>query len=164
MVAESDSEEAGKKFYDEAGKFHWSGESSDSSGSDDDGNAKDGIKDKVSKKKHAKKQNANSDEEDCSFDEGVDSASYSDDVSGVWSLKSDDEDGQQKTTTEAVGRRIAVKQLDWDSISAKDILSLFRSFCQGSISKVEKVVIYPSKFGKERMERDTLYGPPKEMF
>ena len=29
---------------------------------------------------------------------------------------------------------------------------------------VEKVEIHPSKFGLERMERDTLYGPPKEMF
>lgn len=29
---------------------------------------------------------------------------------------------------------------------------------------VEKVEIYPSKFGKEAMERDILYGPPKEMF
>ena len=29
---------------------------------------------------------------------------------------------------------------------------------------IEKVEIYPSKFGKEQMERDILYGPPKEMF
>lgn len=159
-AVESDSDEVGKKFYDENGKFHWSGESSDSSDSDPEN---DVVKDKV-KKKHAKKEEGDSEEEEASFDEGVDSASYSDDVSGVWSLKSDDEDGKQKTTTEAVGRRIAVKQLDWDSISALDILSLFRSFCKGSVSQVQKVEIYPSKFGKERMERDTLYGPPKEMF
>ena len=29
---------------------------------------------------------------------------------------------------------------------------------------INKVEIYPSKFGKEQMERDILYGPPKEMF
>ena len=30
--------------------------------------------------------------------------------------------------------------------------------------QVEKVEIYPSKFGMEHMERDSLLGPPKEMF
>ncbi len=29
---------------------------------------------------------------------------------------------------------------------------------------VEKVEVHPSQFGKEAMERDILYGPPKEMF
>ena len=29
---------------------------------------------------------------------------------------------------------------------------------------IEKVEIHYSKFGKEQMERDVLYGPPKEMF
>ena len=52
-----------------------------------------------------------------------------------------------------VGKRIAVKQLDWDSISAVDLFSLFQSFCSvsGSSSSmaIEKVEIYPSKFGKE---------------
>ena len=64
------------------------------------------------------------------------------------------------------GKRIAVKQLDWDSISAVDLLNIFQSFCRVSATtmSVEKVEIYPSKFGKEAMERDILYGPPKEMF
>jgi len=45
-----------------------------------------------------------------------------------------------------------------------DLLALFRSFCKTSNSQVLKVEIFPSKFGKEQMERDSLYGPPKEMF
>ena len=62
------------------------------------------------------------------------------------------------------GKRIAVKQLDWDSISAIDLFSLFQSFCNKASMGIEKVEIFPSKFGKEAMERDVLYGPPKEMF
>jgi len=62
------------------------------------------------------------------------------------------------------GKRVAVKQLDWDSVSATDLLALFRSLCKTSSMQVEKVEIYPSKFGIEQMERDSLFGPPKEMF
>ena len=29
---------------------------------------------------------------------------------------------------------------------------------------VSKVEIYPSLYGLEQMKRDTLYGPPKEVF
>ena len=65
---------------------------------------------------------------------------------------------------EATGKRIAVKKLDWDSISAVDLLALFQSFCTKAGSSIEKVEIYPSQFGKEQMERDIMYGPPKEMF
>jgi len=82
-----DSEEAGGKYYDEDGKFHWSGASSSSSESEEEL-----VRDKP-KKKHAKKkaESSNSDAEEVedSFNEDVDSATYSDDVSGVWSLKSD---------------------------------------------------------------------------
>jgi hypothetical protein len=58
-----------------------------------------------------------------------------------------------------------VTNLDWDSISATDLLVLFTSFCStlqtGSISRVQ---IYPSLFGIEQMKKDTLLGPPKELF
>lgn len=59
-----------------------------------------------------------------------------------------------------VGHRIAVTNLDWDSISAVDLLSLFTSFCHGSSNMaISKVEIYPSEFGKTMMQRDSLYGP-----
>ena len=56
--------------------------------------------------------------------------------------------------------------LDWDSISAVDLLALFNSLCtQSSASmRIDKVEIYPSQFGIEQMRNDSLYGPPKEMF
>jgi len=59
----------------------------------------------------------------------VDSATYSDSVSGVWSLKDEEEAAAQTGTQIVEGKRIAVKQLDWDSINATDLLALFRSFC-----------------------------------
>ena len=114
-----------------------------------------------------KKKNL-SDESSDGEQENYDSASYSDDVSGVWSLHSNNEDVQDAAISaeQVKGKRIAVKQLDWDSISATDLLALFQSFCTKSAGSmaINKVEIYPSKFGKEQMERDILYGPPKEMF
>jgi hypothetical protein len=67
---------------------------------------------------------------------------------------------------ESVGSRLAVTNLDWDAISAIDLLVLFRSFCHtvGASASIDKVQIYPSLFGIEQMKRDTLYGPPKEIF
>ena len=62
--------------------------------------------------------------------------------------------GRPDQAVEVSGKRIAVKKLDWDSISAVDLLALFQSFCTKSGMAVEKVEIYPSQFGKEQMERD----------
>lgn len=159
----SSDEDAGKKFYDSDGNFQWAGESS----SDSD---VDGQKDKAKKsKKKAKKEKDEEEDDDAEESEDevdYDSASYSDELSGVWSL---DEEAKQEeevaeTNVEATGKRIAVRKLDWDSISAIDLLALFQSFCTKGGMAVEKVEIYPSKFGKEQMERDILYGPPKDMF
>ena len=53
--------------------------------------------------------------------------------------------------------------MDWDNINAVDILAIFNSLCKGDMV-VLKVDIYPSLYGIEQMEKDTLYGPPKELF
>jgi len=53
--------------------------------------------------------------------------------------------------------------MDWDNLNATDILALFSSLCKGDMF-IKKVEIYPSLFGLEQMKRDTLYGPPKELF
>jgi len=55
-----------------------------------------------------------------------------------------------------------VTNLDWDAIGGKDIFVLFSSFC--TTGTIEKVEIYPSLFGTEQMARDSMYGPPKELF
>ncbi|TPR04950.1 Myb-like DNA-binding domain family protein [Aspergillus niger] len=59
--------------------------------------------------------------------------------------------------------RIAVVNLDWDNIRAEDLMAVFSSFAPTG-GKVLKVAVYPSEFGKERMEREETEGPPREIF
>ena len=62
-----------------------------------------------------------------------------------------------------VTSRLAVVNLDWDNIRAADLLAVFSSFLPRGGS-IRRVAIYPSQFGKERMEREDVEGPPKELF
>jgi hypothetical protein len=62
-----------------------------------------------------------------------------------------------------VSERIAVVNLDWDNIRSADLMAVFSSFVKPG-GKIRKISIYPSEFGKERMEREELEGPPKEIF
>ncbi|KAI1122436.1 hypothetical protein F5Y10DRAFT_75210 [Nemania abortiva] len=72
-------------------------------------------------------------------------------------------DEQNNIEIGEITKRIAVVNLDWDNIKASDLMVLFSSFVpQGG--RIEKVSIYPSEFGKERMRREEIEGPPKEIF
>ncbi|KAL1962906.1 hypothetical protein VTN77DRAFT_9084 [Rasamsonia byssochlamydoides] len=62
-----------------------------------------------------------------------------------------------------VTNRIAVVNLDWDNIRAEDLMAVFSSFAPPG-GRILRVSIYPSEFGKERMEREEMEGPPKEIF
>ena len=62
-----------------------------------------------------------------------------------------------------VSSRIAIVNLDWDNIRAVDLMAVFRSFAP-DIGRILKVSVYPSEFGKERMQREETEGPPKEIF
>uniref|UniRef100_A0A8C8LVH3 ESF1 RRM domain-containing protein n=1 Tax=Oncorhynchus tshawytscha TaxID=74940 RepID=A0A8C8LVH3_ONCTS len=54
--------------------------------------------------------------------------------------------------SEEVTQRLAVCNMDWDRMKAKDLLALFNSFKpKGGV--VLSVKIYPSEFGKERTQR-----------
>lgn len=59
--------------------------------------------------------------------------------------------------------RLAVVNLDWDNIRAVDLMAVFSSFTPGN-GRILKISIYPSEFGKERMVREEMEGPPKEIF
>lgn len=81
-------------------------------------------------------------------------------------------------------KRIAVVNLDWDNVRAIDLYKVFDSVLSSSASSlvegtalgsrkskskiakgsVESVKIYPSDFGKKRMEREEKEGPPVEIF
>ncbi len=62
-----------------------------------------------------------------------------------------------------VTKRIAVVNLDWDNIRAADLYAVFSSFLAGG-GRIEKLAVYKSEFGKERMEREEMEGPPREIF
>lgn len=59
--------------------------------------------------------------------------------------------------------RLAVVNLDWDNIRAADLMAVFSSFTPAN-GRILKISIYPSEFGRERMEREEMEGPPKEIF
>lgn len=62
-----------------------------------------------------------------------------------------------------VSSRIAIVNLDWDNIRALDLMAVMSSFVRPG-GKVKKISVYQSEFGKERMEREQMEGPPKEIF
>lgn len=70
--------------------------------------------------------------------------------------QADVEDGE-------VTKRFAIVNLDWDFIKSPDLMALMSSFVPKG-GRIKKVSIYPSEFGKERMQREELEGPPKEIF
>jgi hypothetical protein len=73
---------------------------------------------------------------------------------------------QEEATAVPMGevtKRIAVVNLDWDNIRATDLFAVFQSFCSGG-GRIEHLAVYKSEFGKERMEREEMEGPPREIF
>ncbi|RAL61121.1 hypothetical protein DID88_010460 [Monilinia fructigena] len=70
---------------------------------------------------------------------------------------------QQAVEMGEVSSRIAVVNLDWDNIRSVDLMAVFQSFVKPG-GKIHKISIYQSEYGKERMEREELEGPPKEIF
>lgn len=59
--------------------------------------------------------------------------------------------------------RLAVMNLDWDAIRADDIFTLANAF-KPQIGRIISCQVYPSSFGKERMQRESVEGPAKEIF
>ena len=61
--------------------------------------------------------------------------------------------------------RIAAVNLDWDHVTAGHLFRIAASALpDGGSAKVLRVTVYPSDFGRERMEREDREGPPKELF
>ncbi|KAF1927965.1 uncharacterized protein M421DRAFT_92804 [Didymella exigua CBS 183.55] len=62
-----------------------------------------------------------------------------------------------------ISSRLAAVNMDWDNIRASDILAVANSFVPAD-GRILNVVIYPSEFGMERMQREEIEGPPREIF
>ncbi|KAF2180061.1 hypothetical protein K469DRAFT_673326 [Zopfia rhizophila CBS 207.26] len=62
-----------------------------------------------------------------------------------------------------VTSRLAAVNMDWDNIRATDIMAVAESFVPTD-GRIPSVVIYPSEFGLERLQREELEGPPREIF
>ncbi|CAI4059024.1 pre-rRNA-processing protein ESF1 SKDI_04G5750 [Saccharomyces kudriavzevii IFO 1802] len=62
-----------------------------------------------------------------------------------------------------VSKTLAVVNLDWDHVKSEDLMITFSSFVPRG-GKIERIAIFPSEFGRERMEREEVEGPPKELF
>ena len=60
-------------------------------------------------------------------------------------------------------RRFAVVNMDWDNLKAVHLLSVFAAF-KPDTGVIKSVTVYPSEFGKQRMEIEDTQGPPKELF
>ncbi|KAH6659346.1 hypothetical protein BKA67DRAFT_544187 [Truncatella angustata] len=72
-------------------------------------------------------------------------------------------DEQADVEVGEVTKRFAIVNLDWDHIKSSDLMALMSSFVPKG-GRIDKVSIYPSEFGKGRMQREELEGPPKELF
>ncbi|KAH6614152.1 hypothetical protein C7974DRAFT_71967 [Boeremia exigua] len=62
-----------------------------------------------------------------------------------------------------ISSRLAAVNMDWDNIRASDIMAVANSFVPAD-GRILNVLIYPSEFGMERMQREEIEGPPREIF
>lgn len=74
-----------------------------------------------------------------------------------------DIDNQSQPEVGEPSSTLAVVNLDWDHVKSSDLMITFASFVPRG-GKIEKICIFPSEFGKERMQREEVEGPPREIF
>ncbi|OAQ65997.1 pre-rRNA processing protein Esf1 [Pochonia chlamydosporia 170] len=75
------------------------------------------------------------------------------------------QDEQVDVETGEVTNRIAIVNLDWDHVKSTDLMALFASFLpESEDGRILKISVYPSEFGKGRMQQEEVEGPPKALF
>ena len=99
---------------------------------------------------------------------GYSESSSSEEESGSEAEVESDEEADVRAAAKSVEEgevthRLAAVNLDWDNIRAADIFAVAQSFCP-STGRIVEVTVYPSEYGRERMEREQMEGPPKELF
>lgn len=68
--------------------------------------------------------------------------------------------GRSNVQTGDESHRLAVVNMDWDNISATDLMVAFQGFVPKG-HKIESIKIYPSEFGKKQMALEELEGPAR---
>lgn len=93
------------------------------------------------------------------------SSSESEEDSEDSELESEEELEAEKPKVESgdSSKTLAVVNLDWDHVKSTDLMVTFSSFVPKG-GDIKKIAIYPSEFGKERMQREEVEGPPREIF
>ncbi|SCU85796.1 LAME_0D02850g1_1 [Lachancea meyersii CBS 8951] len=94
------------------------------------------------------------------------SSSESEPDSGDSDLESDESEIEledKKPDSGESSKTLAVVNLDWDHVKSEDLMITFASFVPKG-GKIKKIAIYPSEFGKERLNREQVEGPPREIF
>lgn len=89
--------------------------------------------------------------------------SSSDEESSEDEVDDDEEETDEKPPEGDPAPRFAVVNLDWDHVKSVDLMATFQSFVPSG-GHIEEISIYPSEFGKERMQREDMEGPPRELF
>jgi len=77
---------------------------------------------------------------------------------GVGALAALQPEDQGVEQVEQPTRRLAIVDQDWQHMRAVDLLAVLRSFC-GNKGRVERVTVYPSDYGLERMREESVAGP-----
>lgn len=75
----------------------------------------------------------------------------------------DPEPDRENILTGEVTSRFALVNLDWDHLRAEDLFVAMTSF-KPATGVVKHVTVFPSEFGKERMAKEDVDGPPRAIF
>ncbi|KAK5121507.1 hypothetical protein LTR85_005340 [Meristemomyces frigidus] len=103
---------------------------------------------------------------DGGFSDSEEESTSEEEASDIEAELAEETAGQEQTEDIPMGDvtwRIAAVNLDWDNIRASDILAVASSFIPAS-GRIQSVNVYPSEFGRERLQREELEGPPREIF
>ncbi|KAL8630693.1 hypothetical protein Q9189_003618 [Teloschistes chrysophthalmus] len=127
---------------------------------DEDTSKQDGeVRLKLARAKVHDEDESSSSAEESSSEESDVEASEEDEVFGL--LDTQGAEGRDAPLGK-VTARLAVVNMDWDNIRAEDLMAVFSSFVPAG--QIRRISVYPSEFGKERIEREEVEGPSKDIF